>query len=39
MVALVECFGHRVLGIEDGAGYVVYVPRQKFWQPRASRAF
>lgn len=38
LVALVECFGHRVVGIEDGTGYVAYVPRNKFWRPRASRA-
>lgn len=34
MVALVECFGHRVVGIEDGTGYVVHVARTAFWKPR-----
>jgi hypothetical protein len=37
LVALVECFGHQVVGIEDGTGYVAYVPRKKFWQSRTSR--
>lgn len=36
-VALVESFGNRVVGVEDGTGYVAYVPRTKFWRPRASR--
>jgi hypothetical protein len=34
MVAFVECFGHRVVGIEDGTGYARYVARTKFWKPR-----
>lgn len=33
-VALVECFGHRVVGVEDGTGYVEHVPRTEFWRPR-----
>jgi hypothetical protein len=33
LVALVECFGHRVVGIDDGTGYVEYVARTEFWKP------
>jgi hypothetical protein len=33
IVALVECFGHRVVGIDDGTGYVEYVARTEFWKP------
>lgn len=36
LVALVECFGHRVVGIDDGTGYETYVPRTNIWQPSAS---
>lgn len=37
LVALTECFGHRVVGVDDGTGYVKYVPRTNIWKPRASR--
>ncbi|MGC0097669.1 hypothetical protein HI806_01905 [Ralstonia solanacearum] len=37
LVALVECFGHRVVGVDDGTGYEEYVPRTNIWKPRASR--
>jgi hypothetical protein len=36
LVALAECFGHRVVGIDDGTGYAIYVPRTNVWKPRAS---
>jgi hypothetical protein len=34
MVALLECFGHKVIGIQDGTGYVEYTPTTEFWQPK-----
>lgn len=34
MVALLECFGHTVVGVDDGTGYRAHVPRTVFWQPR-----
>ncbi|MGC8210253.1 hypothetical protein [Ralstonia pseudosolanacearum] len=37
LVALVECFGHRVVGVDDGTGYEKYVPRTNIWKPRGSR--
>ncbi|WP_126226179.1 hypothetical protein [Burkholderia ambifaria] len=37
LVALVECFGHQVVGIGDGTGYEKYVPRTNIWKPRAGR--
>ena len=33
MVALIESFGHDVVGVDDGTGYVKYVPRA-IWQPK-----
>jgi hypothetical protein len=35
LVALVECFGHRVVGVDDGTGYEKYVPRTNIWKPSA----
>ena len=37
LVALVECFGDRVVGVDDGTGYEKYVPRTNIWKPRAGR--
>ncbi|WP_155649132.1 hypothetical protein [Burkholderia cepacia] len=37
LVAMVECFGHQVVGVEDGTGYEKYVPRTNIWKPRARR--
>lgn len=34
MVAFVECFGHRIVGVEDGTGYVEHIARTEFWGPR-----
>lgn len=34
MVALLECFGHRVVGINDGAGYEKYTPETELWKPK-----
>jgi hypothetical protein len=34
MVALLECFGHQVIGVQDGTGYVEYTPITEFWQPK-----
>jgi len=36
LVALVECFGHQVVGIDDGTGYKEHVPRTNIWKPSAS---
>lgn len=36
LVALVECFGHQVVGVDDGTGYENYVPRTNVWKPSAS---
>ncbi|MDP9993866.1 hypothetical protein [Variovorax boronicumulans] len=36
LVALVECFGHQVVGVDDGTGYEEYVPRTNIWKPPAS---
>ena len=33
MVALVKCFGHEIVGIEDGTGYVKYVDWSVKWVP------
>ncbi|WP_295614920.1 hypothetical protein [Chamaesiphon sp. GL140_3_metabinner_50] len=38
MVALLECFGNQVIGIDDGTGYIEYTPRTEFWQPKNSRS-
>lgn len=35
LIALVECFGHRVIGVDDGTGYAEHVTRTNFWKPRA----
>lgn len=35
LVAMVQCFGHRVVGVEDGTGYEKYVPCTNIWKPRA----
>lgn len=37
MVALLECFGHTVTGIEDGTGYRKYTRRNEVWRPKAGR--
>ncbi|MEM8777561.1 MAG: hypothetical protein AAGF26_01555 [Cyanobacteria bacterium P01_G01_bin.49] len=34
MVAFLECFGHRIVGIDDGTGYDKYVPQAEFWKPK-----
>ncbi len=34
MIASLECFGHQVIGIDDGTGYVEYVPKRFFWKPK-----
>jgi hypothetical protein len=34
-VALLESFGHKAIGYDDGTGYVEHVPRE-VWRPRAS---
>ncbi|MBD9668861.1 hypothetical protein IB278_33400 [Variovorax sp. VRV01] len=36
LVALVECFGHQVVGVDDGTGYEKRVPRTNIWKPSAS---
>ena len=36
MIAFVECFGHKVVGYDDGTGYVPYQPRT-IWLPRSRR--
>ncbi|MDK1311315.1 hypothetical protein [Pseudoalteromonas ardens] len=33
MVVLVSCFGHSVLGIEDGTGFSEYVDKKIKWAP------
>lgn len=35
LIAVVECFGHQVVGVEDGTGYKKYVPRTNIWKPRS----
>jgi hypothetical protein len=37
LVTMVQCFGHRVVGVDDGTGYEKYVPRTNIWRPRAGR--
>lgn len=37
LVALVECFGHTVVGVEDGTGYAPHTPRANLWLPKARR--
>ncbi len=37
LVALVECFGHTVVGIEDGTGYAPHMPRTNLWLPKDRR--
>lgn len=37
LVALVECFGHAVVGIEDGSGYAPHKPRTNPWLPNKAR--
>lgn len=32
MVALIECFGHSIIGIEDGTGYAEYVDWKIQWK-------
>ncbi|GGC64143.1 hypothetical protein [Undibacterium terreum] len=34
MVAFLECFGHSIVGIEDGTGYEKYTPQTKFWKSK-----
>ena len=36
MIAFVECFGHKVVGYDDGTGYVPYKPRS-IWCPKAQK--
>jgi hypothetical protein len=36
LVALVECFGHQVVGVDDGTEYEKYVPRTNIWKPSTS---
>lgn len=36
LVALVECFGNQVVGVDDGTGYEKYVPRTNIWKPSAN---
>jgi hypothetical protein len=33
MIALLECFGHRVIAYDDGTGRVSYTPRET-WTPK-----
>jgi hypothetical protein len=37
MVAFLECFGHRIIGINDGTGYEKYTPQAEFWKPKKRR--
>jgi hypothetical protein len=37
LVALVECFGRRVIGVDDGTGYEKHVPRTNIWNLSARR--
>lgn len=37
LVALVECFGHTVVGVDDGAGYTRYERRVNHWKPKSQR--
>lgn len=37
MVAMLECFGNTVIGIDDGTGFAPFKPRP-IWQPKASNA-
>lgn len=32
-VALIESFGHSIVGIEDGTGYVKYIDHKILWMP------
>jgi hypothetical protein len=34
MVGFLECFGHQVVGIQDGTGYEPYTPKTEFWKPK-----
>ena len=34
LIALVEAFGHRVTGIDDGTGYEDYVPEARLWKSK-----
>lgn len=34
MIALVECFGHSVIGIDDGTGYTDYEDLRIIWNPQ-----
>ena len=36
LIAFVECFGHTVIGYDDGTGYVAHQPRP-VWLPRSGR--
>lgn len=38
LIAVVECFGHTVLGVEDGTGYAAYESRTNRWKPKAQRS-
>lgn len=35
-VALLESVGHKVVGYDDGTGYMIHTPRE-VWQPRVRR--
>ena len=37
MAAMLESFGHKVIGTDDGTGYEVYTLRTAFWQPTTHR--
>jgi hypothetical protein len=37
MVAFLECFGHKVVGIDDGTGYAPHMTQTDFWQPKNKR--
>lgn len=36
LLAFIECFGHRIIGHDDGTGYVRYEPRP-VWKPSKSQ--
>lgn len=37
MVAFLECFGHSVVGMDDGTGYQRYTPRTEYWKPKKKK--
>lgn len=36
MIAFLECFGHNVVGYDDGTGYIGHQPRA-LWRPKSRR--